>query len=270
MTRLRPASRFALLLAVATAGCSLTSSGATKEESFGMGSWQGARTSRDPRQLVVAIVGGPEYDLANPCSKRYLGVAEETHAQVIVRIRSQGPPNPPQQLACTMEGHSRTATVQLDRPLGLRALVVAPLVGVQPVFPGETLLEPPWLPDGWRVGADGAGYPDPEKARYWSRSWAPPEPTARTDCTPDRVAGVSLTQGPADVVGRSAVGGERSQSQHDIGGSPAVYGVNETTGSARLAWVRGEQGFVVSSLPRCAGSAAASEATLVRFARGLG
>lgn len=235
-----------------------------------MGSWEGARTSRNPRQLVVAVVGAPEYDQANPCSKRYLAVAEEMDTQVILRIRSEGPPNPPRQLACTLEGHSRTATVRLDRPLGARALVVAPRNMMTPVFPGETLVEPSWLPDGWRVAADHAAHPDVDKVRYWSRSWAPPEPPAPTECTPDRVAAVSLTQGPADVIGRSALGGERPQSQHDIGGSPAVYGVNAATGFARLAWARGDQGFVVSTSPPCAGAPAASEDTLVRFARGLG
>ncbi len=234
---------------------------------LGPGSWTGARTSHDGRHLLVTFTGGPEYADGNPCSVRYQPVTRETAKRVAVRIDATSPAGPPG-LACTLEGHARVVEVALDQALGRRQLFEDRFQRRQPVFPGETLLEPTWLPDGWSLRGERAGAPDPDSATFWTRDWAPPRPAPSADrCTPGQ-AGLSLTQGPAGVVERYR-NGEVVRNTPDVGGSEAVYAASDDGGTARLSWVQGGQSFVITTTRGCLGDSPATEDTLLRFARGL-
>jgi hypothetical protein len=77
--------------------------------------------SADGRQLTVNFVaaGGTS---ARPCGADYTARGVESDAAVVVIIVEHGYDGPDPE-ACTMVGYPRTATVELDRPLGDRVVL---------------------------------------------------------------------------------------------------------------------------------------------------
>ena len=242
---------------------------AVRADALGAGSWSGARTTDDG--LLISFVGGREYEAGNPCTVEYSDRTEETDHDVRVEIVARTPvPSPSDEpVACTSEGHFRTLTIPLTRPLGDRRLVEVQFDRIQPVFDGATLLEPETLPAGWSLLFEGPGHPHPEEATSWARTWGPPMPPPNEgSCTPSP-APVTLTQGPPGIVDQPAPNGERTVATHDVGGAQATYAESDTANSRRLTWVARDIGFVLSSSDRCVGDPPTSPAFLVELARSL-
>lgn len=235
---------------------------------LGLGSWTGARTSADGRSLLVTLVGGPHYREVDGCSVAYSADVEETLSSVRLTLLSARPPVVGE-VTCSSVGHFRTVEVPLDAPLGGRRLIEVQFDREQPVFDGSRLLEPGWLPEGFTLRTEGPGYPNPEQVRSWQRVWAGPQRPPRDGrCTPGDAA-IALTQGDAVLVDEYPSNGEQPRRTHDVGGATATFYDGGRMGVTRLTWIRGGEGFVLSSTPGCAGDTAASEEVLLRIARGL-
>jgi len=71
--------------------------------------------------LTLATTGGPE--TPGPCGEDLSASAAESDNAVAVAIASRF--HTPAGEVCTLEGHLRTVTVRLSRPLGGRVLVDA-------------------------------------------------------------------------------------------------------------------------------------------------
>lgn len=235
---------------------------------LGPGSWSGARTSLDGRSLLIALVGGPEYREGQPCTVAYDADVDESPSEVRLTMLSASP-RAQGEVGCTSEGHFRSVQVTLAEPLGARRLIEVQFDREQPVFDGARLLEPTWLPDGYALRTEGPGYPAPEEVRSWQRIWSGAErPPQDNRCAPG-ASPISLTQGSASLVEEYPSNGEEPRRTHDVGGATATYYDGGTMGINRLAWTRGEEGFVLASMPSCADDTPAAEDTLVRIARGL-
>lgn len=244
-----------------------------RAEALGEGSWQGARTSPDPKLVVIAIIGAAPYRPRNPCTADYSAVAIETPEEVRIRFISRSPSwaSAPGVNGCHSIGYTRMIEVRLRDPLGDRALVEAQFDRQQPVFDGSRLYVPTWLPSGMRLVAEQPGYPDHERARYWQRTWA----AARAD-EPDRdgscVAGpppVTLTQGPLDLVDRHPVADATVDEPTSVGGTAATYRSNERGDMAELRWVQDGAGLVLSTHLGCDRDTPMPRSTLMRIAESL-
>ncbi len=82
----------------------------------------GGRISADGLTLTLGTTGGPE--TPGPCGEDLSASAAESDTAVAVAIASRFH-TPPAGVGCTLEGHFRTVTVRLSRPLGGRVLVDA-------------------------------------------------------------------------------------------------------------------------------------------------
>lgn len=237
---------------------------------LGLGSWTGARTSPDGQALVVTFVGGAPYAEDQPCTVGYRAVVTETASTVEVEIQARQPPQP-DELFCHAAGSFRHVEAQLAEPLGDRSVVEEHFARTQPVFDGALLAEPTWLPEGWTLMSEGAGFPEPERATSWMRTWggAPPPPSEDGTCTPSD-SPVTLTQGPVDAVELHPTGGQ-AVSTHDVNGREATLseGGPSASGAVWLSWVDGPQSFVLMSGPSCSDEGTPSVELLVRVAEGL-
>ena len=244
-----------------------------RAEALGEGSWQGARTSPDPKLVVIAIIGAAPYQPRNPCTADYSAVAIETSKEVRIRFVSRSPSwtSAPGVNGCHSIGYSRMIEVRLRVPLGDRALVEAQFDRQQPVFDGSRLYVPTWLPRGMSLVAEQPGYPDHERARYWQRTWAatrPDEPDWDGSC----VAGqppVTLTQGPADLVDRHPVANATVGEPTSVGGTAATYRSNERGDMSELRWVQDGVGLVLSTHLGCDRDTPMRRSTLMRIAESL-
>jgi hypothetical protein len=242
----------------------------TSQDVLGAGSWSGARTSKDGSQVVIVLVGGPEYEVSNPCSVAYQADVTETDADVRVRILGTSPPPPDaSNFGCDSVGHFRTVIVSLQDPLGSRTLTEEQFSRSQPVFDGSTLADVGSLPAGWRSLTEGPGYPDPQSARYWSRSWGPTPAVPQGGRCTSSESPIVLTQGPADLIDRYPSNGEQPVRVDDVHGQQATYLFNPTLQIGRLQWAERGQAFVVATMPGCLGDTPASEEELLTFARSL-
>ena len=81
----------------------------------------GGRISSDGLTLTIGVVGGP--DTPGPCGEDFSASAAESDTAVAIAIASRihGGPN----VVCTLEGHFRTVTVRLGKPLDGRVVVDA-------------------------------------------------------------------------------------------------------------------------------------------------
>jgi hypothetical protein len=81
-----------------------------------------AAVSADGRRLTLHFVGSPG-PASQPCGADYTARAVESDRAVVAIVEEHGytGPNPPQ--ACTLIGAERTATLELSRPLGDRAVL---------------------------------------------------------------------------------------------------------------------------------------------------
>jgi hypothetical protein len=82
----------------------------------------GGRISADGMTLTLGTIGGP--DTPGPCGEDLSASAAESDTAVAVAIASRFH-TPPAGEGCTLEGHSRTVTVRLSKPLGGRVLIDA-------------------------------------------------------------------------------------------------------------------------------------------------
>jgi hypothetical protein len=82
----------------------------------------GGRISADGLTLTLGTIGGP--DTPGPCGEDFSASAAESETAVSVAIASRFHTLPAGE-GCTLEGHVRTMTVRLSRPLGGRVLVDA-------------------------------------------------------------------------------------------------------------------------------------------------
>lgn len=235
---------------------------------LGQGSWSGARTSPDGRRLLIVLVGGPAYREDDPCTVAYDADVQESASEVRMTIMSASPPAQGE-FGCTSEGHFRSVEVTLAASLGTRRLIEVQFDREQPVFDGARLLEPTWLPDGFVLGTEAAGYPDPEEVRSWQRTWSEAERPPGEDGCAAGASPIVFTQGAASLVDAYPSNGEEPRRTHDVNGATATYYDGGTMGINRLAWTRGGEGYVLASRPSCVGDTPAAEDTLVRIARGL-
>jgi hypothetical protein len=235
---------------------------------LGPGAWQGARTTGDGFELLLFIVGGPDFDAADPCSVAYVPIVEEMGAEVRVRINGEYPPPTDPNQVCPSLGYLRTVQVPLENPFGTRTLVA--LGEARGVFDGSTLVQPTWIPEGWSAGLEGPGYPDPRSSLSWSRSWAPPPaPNSGQSCTPSQ-SGFTLVEGPSDLVDRFPTeSGETNVGDYDVNGATATYSTQVDHGIAWITWKSGDRGFVLKSSPACLGDQPAPLETMLQFARAL-
>ena len=82
----------------------------------------GGRVSADGLILTLGTIGGPE--TPGPCGEDLSASAAESDTAVAVAIASRFH-TPPAGEGCTLEGHFRTVSVRLSRPLGARVVVDA-------------------------------------------------------------------------------------------------------------------------------------------------
>lgn len=239
---------------------------------LGDGSWSGARTTGDG-DVLITFVGGKPYQEGNACTVDYSADVTESDEEVRVDITARSPARPDDAatgpVTCTSEGHFRTLTVDLERPLGDRRLIEGQFDPVQPVFDGASLREPSALPEGWVQLSEWPGFPHPELSSSWSRTWgaaSPPPVDGR--CTP-APAPVTLTQGPPSIVEQPAPNGERVVATHDVGGAEAAYAESDRANGRRLTWVADGIGFVLTSGDRCADDPPTTPELLLQIARSL-
>lgn len=235
------------------------------------GGLTGTRTSPDGRSLVVTFVGGAPYSSGKACTVAYRAEVSESADEVTVQLFSNSPPPPDgDTFVCTAEGYSRSVQVDLDAPLGDRTVLEREPRRRLEVFDGSLLAETTWMPDGWTLRSEQAGFPDPESAAYWQRTWgAEPSPPTGNDCTPSD-SPISLTQGPASGPNRD-ISFLQPVSTHDVNGAPATYyeGGPTSPGLVALIWETAGQSFLLDSGPSCFGQGAASLDRLLQFARAL-
>ncbi|MEV4202024.1 hypothetical protein [Micromonospora globbae] len=81
---------------------------------------QSATTTVDARELTVTFVGSPG-PASEPCGVDYTAEAVESATAVVVIVTGRGHGDGPQ--ACPAIGATRTATAELERPLGERAVL---------------------------------------------------------------------------------------------------------------------------------------------------
>ena len=126
----------------------------------------------DHRTVELTVIGGPEYDPGNQCSSHYFGWAHVTGGVLEAKVVDDTPPfaNPNPNLGCTLEGHLRRMTVELEQPYdggvardasGRDHLLRAPAHTVQVPLPAE-----------WKLMSE-ADAPDsqlPQWYRTWSRN----------------------------------------------------------------------------------------------------
>jgi hypothetical protein len=247
------------------------SSDEVRSEVFGEGSWQGVRTMADPTKLVVAVVGAAAYEPGNPCTADYAAFPIETAKEVRLRFTSRSPSwsTAPGVTGCDDIGYSRLIEVQLREPLGERKLVEAQFGREHPVFDGSSLFEPTWLPDGMKLVSEQPGYPEPETARYWQRTWAEErEADADGNCVGTRPP-VMVTQGPADLLERHPATGLKEREPGTVRGVPATYASNDEGDMSDLRWVEDGTGIVLTSFRSCDRDTAMPHSTLVRIAESL-
>lgn len=238
---------------------------------MGGGGLTGTRTSPDGRSLVVTFVGGAPYVSGKACTVAYRAEVDESAGEVTVQLFSNEPPPPDtENFGCTLEGYLRSVDVDLDAPLGDRTVLEEETRRVLQVFDGSLLAELTWMPEGWTLRSEQAGFPNPETAAYWQRTWgAEPPPPTGDSCTPSD-SPVSLTQGLSSGPDRD-VSFLQPVSAHDVNGAQATYyeGGPTTPGQVALIWEMAGQSFILDSGPSCFGEGAASLDRLLEFARSL-
>ena len=256
-------------LLVVLAGCGALGADLDWEPAeLGRSGWEGARTSADGRSILITVMGGPELDADDHCTMAYRAVVDETPSEVRVEVLSASPSSWSGG-SCNDAGYMRAIDVDLAQPLAGRRLVQVDGERERPVFDGSLLVEPSWLPDGWKLKFDGPGYPNPERVTSWARRWAAdrPPPVGRR-CIPTE-AGILLTQGSKDLPEAQRSIGDNPVRAHDLNGHTASYQEGGQPPSARLSWSDGEHGFVLETQSGCEGDTLPSEETLLRFTRGL-
>ncbi|MCA1846572.1 MAG: hypothetical protein LC792_25925, partial [Actinobacteria bacterium] len=254
----------ALLARVAPRGGSAAET--IRWDSLGAGSWEAARTGNGGRDILIKLIGGPEWKADNPCTVAYHVEVAETATQVRLRIGESSPPDrrpPPPSgsvYGCGDVGYDRSITAHLARPLGSRQVVEAQFDRIRPVFDGDSLATVGWLPDSWHQLSEGGSTNSGEL--QWSRRFGPDLPaSAGNRCTPSD-SGLVLSEGPVDRTGPPPAAGD------DVHGTKASYQQYDPR-DARLVWTEHDRLYIVASSIRCEGDTIPSKDTMLHFARSL-
>lgn len=226
---------------------------------FGLGSWSAARTvAGKPNELLVFVVGGPEYEAQNPCSVRYEPRVTEAADEVALAFAAYSP-KVTAGFVCTDEGHFRQIPVTLKEPLGTRRLREVKFNRVQPVWDGNRLYEPTWLPDRFTLRTEDG---DHDKLAYWSRTFMAERSIVDGACKPGPQSLDLLQSAPTPLQPYPAA------RQVQVRGTTGQLEGNEADGK-RLSWNEAGQGFQVGAMPGCAGDPPTADDVLIRFAEGL-
>jgi hypothetical protein len=231
--------------------------------------WDGARTGSDGRELVIFLTGGPELVTGNPCTEAYDARVAESSTAVRVRLLARRPATPADwTYGCTSAGHTRSVKVRLKQPLGKRGLVQEPEGGLRPVFDGATLLEPSWLPDGYRFWQEQPGFGEFDERRDWRRVWGSDRAADGQRCVAGRQS-ISVAQSPAERGAGSGSAPSPGAQERDVRGNKGWYLPPDQFTSGGVVWNEDGTSIVVRSEPACEGDTPVPEDALLRFARGL-
>jgi len=218
----------------------------------------GARISDDGRRLTFDFVGGPEYDPADPCSVGYRAVIQQSATEVRYRLEQRAPPNQPSTLDCTSEGLFRSASAQLDAPLGDR--VVRSEDGRRVAVADEVALaDVGALPDGW-----GRSGPATSFGGRWEHSFMLVSGAGPCDSTP-----VSLTQGPPAMLDERAPPGTHDVTAKNSVRDGANIEVWRDPSTIELRWTENSQAFIITAQQPCEDASAAPVERLFELARAL-
>jgi len=229
--------------------------------------FEAARTDGN-RGVVVAFTGAaPVTDPKDGCQFDYRAFAVEHRDEVAITVRSVYRAAHREPVACDSVGYGRTAEVELDRPLGDRRLVDGTNGDPVLVFDGSTLLDPGWLPDGWRpLWESGSGLGQPETS--WTRAFGVDNERLR-EC-PQTANGVRVIQGTPGAVDRvNAQWQYPTVSTLEVRGHLAEFGVDPRSQSTVLRWQESGQQVVVDGASGCGGVPGLDLDTLTRIAQGL-
>ena len=242
-------------------------------EPAGPGAWDGARTIDDGHGLLIDFIGGRAG--TEPCAVDYRAIVDETAREVRVAIQGKlvvpdagaGAPL----VGCNDVGYERQLRVALDRRLGDRTVVDVNANAVRPVFDGNTLARPGYIPSTWKLVSEGSALHD-EHEPSWQRTWLPPRPEpADARCTPHET-GVMLMQATRasgdELARRIDLGGPYAvASRHRVGRGPAEYRASSDT--AVLSWTIDGAPVVMWSLAECAGDRPPPLEAMLRIARSI-
>ena len=228
-------------------------------EPFGLGSWSAARTvAGKPNELLVFVVGGPKYEADDPCSVRYEPRVTETADEVALSFAAFSPKTT-SNFGCDDMGHFRTIPVTLQSPLGSRRLRDVQFKRVQPVWDGNRLYEPTWLPDGFKLLTEDS---DHDKLAYWIRTYAAERSIVDGACAPGPQS-LEVFQSAPKLL-QPYPGAREVQ----VRGTRGQFEGSEPDGKT-LSWNEAGQGFQVGSRAGCAGDPPTADEVLLRFAEGL-
>ena len=184
-------------------------------------------------------------------------VTDESSTAVLVSVTVRSTSND-----CAALAQGGVSRVRLAAPLGSRTVKVAGQV--LPVFDGDTLLTPTWLPKnvGKASGGPGGG--------GWTTFW---NPVGANSCKgPDPASGLSVSQGgrvrtprPKDVVTQVLIGGVRARTWTSDFSGQALVVLPALAGSPGPTTVAVDIACSATSPAR----AARAQAVAIRVARSL-
>jgi hypothetical protein len=192
-----------------------------------------ATLADDRLSVRVDFVGGPEFDLDDPCSNAYEWSAEIVGEELQIGVFPIPHPEPvPEGVGCELMGHPRTLTLRLEEPF--TGSTIRDLTGQVVVFmePPKRLAQIGPLPPGWELRREGdlVG----SATRTWERVWSP-------DADPWEAEGdpmLTLYQAFGGPLGGDPPGGE-VQPGVAVNDRHATLYLHRPTGAMTLIWSLG-------------------------------
>jgi hypothetical protein len=235
---------------------------------YGPPTWFEAARTDGRRGVVVSFTGAaPVTDPKNACQSDYRAFAVEREDEVEIRVRSIYREADREPVACTLEGYGRTARVALRRPLGNRRLVDGANGNEVPAFDGSTLLEPTWLPSGWKTTGEG-GMNSESFGSVWGRTFSAQREREPERCT-DASASVWLAQGTVPPPGMPLFDAATVVDVVEVRGQSATRTYEPRSGTTSIRWIEPRGAVVLDGYRGCAGSPGVDLDTLTRIAQGL-
>jgi hypothetical protein len=193
--------------------------------------------SSDRRSITVGFTGDREFDPDDPCSIAYRGTAAMDGDELVIGIYAKPfPGDVPKDLMCTMEGHSRSLTLQLGAPFhGTRIRDLAGQVFFLEAPP--RLVQIGGLPEGW-VLQSARSLPESPTGR-WARVYAPPGHVAVTGSSVGQVELIQAFGAPANVSGGDP------QPDVIVNGETATFYFWASAGEFVLVWKVGADGVAL-------------------------
>jgi hypothetical protein len=235
---------------------------------YGPATWFEAARTDGRRGVVVSVTGAaPVTDPKNACQSDYRAFAVERHDVVELRVRSIYRAAHREPVACTLEGYGRTARVALRHPLGDRRLIDGANGNAVPAFDGSTLLDPTWLPPGWRAAGEG-GTNSESFGSIWGRTFTAEGEREPETCT-DASASVWLAQGPVPPPGMRLFDPATVVDVVEVRGQSATRTYEPRSGTTSIRWIEPRGAVVLDGYRGCAGASGVDLDTLTRIAQGL-